>query len=334
MTNSKKIQPVILTLLAAALALIPVFAKSNYIISVGVTFFIYASLGTSWNIIGGYAGQTCWCMASFVGIGAYTSFIMDVKLGIIPWVGMFVGMCLSAVLAYIIGSVCFRHRGVFFSLVTIGFTEIIRILLIYFKGLTGGSNGLYVTYRENSLAKLTFNSDKVFFYLMMAVTVIIIFVAWRIENSKLGYYLRAIRADEDATESLGIAAYKVKIQAFMISAVLASVVGTFFAYFLCYIDPPTVSALALSTKIGAMAIVGGIGTLFGPLIGAAVLIPMTEISSILLGQTGSGMLLYGAVMLLIVILRPGGVISLFRKKDNTQRMSKYFKKGGDSDADS
>ena len=162
---------------------------------------------------------------------------------------------------------------------------------------------------------------------------VIVFIAWRIENTRLGYYLRAIGADQDAAESLGIDAFKVKMQAFVISAMLASIVGTFFAYFLCYIDPTTVGALAISTKIGAMAIVGGIGTLFGPLIGAAVLVPMTEISSMLLGSSGSGMLLYGAVMLLIIILRPGGVISFFYKGNNITRMQKYFKKEGLTDVD-
>lgn len=326
MMNKNYLKIAALPVIAVLLALVPVFAPSNYIISVGVLFFIYASLGTCWNIICGYAGQICWCMASFVAIGAYTSFILDVKLGVIPWVGMIAGMVISGGVSMLIGLVSFRHRGVFFSLVTIGFTEIVRILLIYFKGVTGGSNGLYVTYRTNSLAKLTFSSDKTFFYLMMVVTVLVIFVAWRIENTRLGYYLRAIRADEDATESLGIQAYKVKMKAFAISAMMASVVGTFFAYFLCYIDPNAVSALAISTKIGAMAIVGGIGTLFGPLIGAAVLIPLTEISNILLGSTGSGMLLYGLVMLLIIILRPGGVISFFRKDNNAARIRKYLRK--------
>lgn len=316
-----------------ALAMIPVFAKSNYIVSVGVLFFIYASLGTTWNIISGYAGQICWCMASFVAIGAYASFILDVRLGVNPWIGMFIGMLVSAGVSLIIGAVSFKHRGVFFSLVTIGFTEIVRILLIYFKGFTGGSNGLYVTYRENNLAKLTFDTDTPMFYIMMVVTVVIVFIAWRIENTRLGYYLRAIGADQDAAESLGIDAFKVKMQAFVISAMLASIVGTFFAYFLCYIDPTTVGALAISTKIGAMAIVGGIGTLFGPLIGAAVLVPMTEISSMLLGSSGSGMLLYGAVMLLIIILRPGGVISFFYKGNNITRMQKYFKKEGLTDVD-
>ena len=191
-----------------------------------------------------------------------------------------------------------------------------------------------MTYRESSLAKLTFSSDKAFFYLMMVVTAIVIFIAWRIENMRLGYYLRAIRADEDATESLGIAAYKVKLQAFAIAAMMASVVGTFFAYFLCYIDPNTVGALAISTKIGAMAIVGGIGTLFGPLVGAAILIPLTEISNILLGSTGSGMLLYGAVMLLIIILRPGGVVSFFRKNQPVGRTRKYLGKEKFNHADS
>lgn len=332
--NKKVLKVLPLPVFAVVLALIPVFAKSNYIVSVGVLFFIYSSLGACWNIIGGYAGQTCWCMASFVAIGAYTSFILDVKFGVVPWIGMLAAMLISLAVSLVVGLVSFKHRGVFFSLVTIGFTEIVRILLIYFKDVTGGSNGLYITWRGSNFAKLTFNSDTPFFYILMVVTACIFFIAWRIENTRLGYYLRAIRADEDAAESLGIQSYKVKMKAFSISAVMASVVGVFFAYYLTYIDPNAVGALSISTKIGAMAIVGGIGTLYGPLIGAAVLIPMTEISNILLGSTGSGMLLYGLVMLLIIILRPGGVISFFRKDNNSARIQKYLRREELKDAHS
>lgn len=326
---SKKKQAIhagILVLLVVALALYPLIVRTNYYVSVGVSFLVFAALGTCWNIVGGYAGQVCWCMASFMAIGSYSGFILDKMFGISPWISLLVAAALSALVAYIIGKISFRHRGVFFSLITIAFTEVIRILLIYAKPFTGGANGLFVTYKQDSLLRLTFRSDKVLYYILLAVLVISVFVSWKVKTSKLGYYLRAISSDQDAVESLGIDSYKVKMKAFIISAVMASVIGLFYAYFLCYIDPTTVSALAVSTKIGSVAIVGGIGTLFGPIIGAAILIPLTEIANVLLGSTGSGMLLYGAVLMVVIIFRPGGVMSFFQKDDAPYKKFRLLKR--------
>lgn len=303
----------VLVLLVALLAAYPQLVSTNYYVSVGVSFLVFAALGSCWNIIGGYAGQTCWCMASFMAIGSYTGFILDKTFGISPWIGLLVAAVVSALAAYVIGMISFRHRGVFFSLITIAFTEVIRILLIYAKPFTGGANGLFVTYKQDSLLRLTFRSDKVLYYILLAVLILSVYVSWKVKTSRLGYYLRAISADQDAVESLGIDSYKAKMRAFIISAVMASAIGLFYAYFLCYIDPTTVSALAVSTKIGSVAIVGGIGTLFGPVIGAAILIPLTELANVLLGSTGSGMLLYGAVLMIVIIFRPGGVMSFFQK---------------------
>ena len=324
----------VMGVLLLAACLFPVFTKNNYLISVGVTLFTYAALGTAWNIIGGYAGQTCWCLASFMALGAYTSFILKIHFDLSPWLGIFAGMFLSAVLSLIIGSVSFKQRNMFFSLMTIAFSEIIRVLLVYGKDITGGSNGIFITYKTNSLWQLTLKSDVVFFYIMLAVLAAVIVISWAVEQTRLGYYLRSIRADQDAAESLGINSYQAKLKSFVISAMTASAIGTFYGFFLTYLDPTTVGGLNVSTKIGTMAIVGGLGHLFGPLIGAAILIPMTEVANAVLGSSGSGMLLYGAVLLAVIIFKPGGVISFFKKEGNpgkeTDRSGKEETHGTDS----
>lgn len=302
---------IIMTAIVGLLCCFPLIASSNYIICVGVTFCTFACLGTAWNIIGGYAGQISWCHSSFVAIGAYTSVILFRNTGLSPWLGMIIGAAISAVAALIIGSVSFRLRGPFFSLTTIAFAEIVRVYLLYDKPLTKGAEGLVVTFKGQSFINLMFKKDNAFFYLMLALLVIYVFISWRLKCSKTGYYLRAINADEDAAQSLAIKTHRVKLRAFVISAVMTSVVGTIYAFFLAYIDPASISAMDLATKIGTMAIVGGIGTLFGPVIGAAILVPLSELANVLLGSSGSGMLLYGVVMILIIIFRPGGVISFF-----------------------
>jgi branched-chain amino acid transport system permease protein len=312
----KMVRPsnVVFTLLVfAILGIAPLFINDNYILSVGVTFCVFAGLGTSWNLIGGYAHQICWCQAAFLAIGAYTSFLLYNLCGITPWLGMPIGMAISAVAAVIIGSVSFRLRGPFFSLTTIAFGELVRIFLLYKKDLTKGANGLVVTFRSDSFLNMTFRSDRSYYYILLALLIISVAIAWYVEKSRLGYYLRAIRADEDAVRSLGINSNVVKLKAFVISACIASAIGTVYAFFLSYIDPASVGGLDLSTKIGSMAIVGGMGTLSGPLLGAAVLVPMSELANKLLGTSGSGMLLYGLLLIIVFLFRPKGIRSFFGK---------------------
>lgn len=312
---TKLVQLLVIAALLIFILLFPQMTTTNYYISVAVQMFVFAAMATSWNILGGYAGQVSWCHASFLAIGAYSATLLYTQLGVTPWLGMFVGAALSIILAFVIGNAAFKLRGIFFSLLTISFVEIIRVLLLYWKDLTRGAEGVVITYREHSWLNLTFRTDSVFYYIMFVLLLLSIFISWRVERSKMGYYLKAIRADQDAAESLGIEAYQIKLKALLISAAMTSIIGSFYAFFLTYIDPNTVSALAISTKIGSIAIVGGVGTLFGPAIGAAVLIPLSEWANALLGQSGSGMLLYGLIMVIIVIFRPQGIISFFVKED-------------------
>ena len=295
------------------LAVFPLAAPSKYILAVGINFCVYAAMGSAWNIIGGYAEQISWCHAAFVAIGAYTSYLMYNLLGITPWIGILVAVAISLIAATVIGLVSFRLRGPFFSLSTIAFGEIVRVFLLYRKDLTKGAYGLVVTYKKDSLLSITFSTYEPYYYILLVMLVIIVFVSWWVERSKMGYYLKAIRADEDAAQSLGIKTHMVKLKAFLISAAFTTMVGAVFAFFINYIDPASFAGLDLSVKIGTMAILGGLGTLSGPLIGAAILIPMSEIANILLGSSGSGMLLYGLLLILIFIFRPGGVRSFFIK---------------------
>ena len=315
------------------LFIFPIFVKSNYIISAGVTFCAFACLGMAWNIIGGYAAQVSWCHSSFVAIGAYTSYILFNSFGISPWIGIFAGMAISALAALLIGGISFRLRGPFFTLSTIAFAEILRVWLLYKKELTQGANGLVITFKEQSFVNLMFRKDSAFYYILLVLLIVYIFITWLVENSRAVYSLRAIKVDEDAAESLGIRTSRVKMTAFVISAVMTSAIGTIYAFFLSYIDPASVSSMDMATKIGTMAIVGGAGTLYGPLLGALVLIPLSELANVLLGSSGSGMLLYGATMIIVIIFRPGGIISLFTGENVpvAKWLEKFQKKGANVD---
>lgn len=309
--------PKIIGIIVVAFFLIalPIFNPSNYIYSVAVMFAAFAAFGTCWNIIGGYASQICWCHATFVAIGSYTSVLLFRHFGISPWISMIPAAAISALVAIIIGSISLRLRGVFFSLTTIAFCEGFKAWLNYQKNLTNGSSGLVVTFKGESLRNLMFRTPKGYYYVFLVMLVVCIIISWRIQRSKMGFYLRAIKADEDAAMSLGIATHKVKLKAFVISALMTTCLGVVYGFYLSYIDPTAVASSDLSTKIGTMALVGGAGTLAGPIFGAALLIPLAQIANILLGSSGAGMLIYGLALVLVMLFRPKGVRSFFVSDD-------------------
>lgn len=332
--GNKKVAIVLIALGIIIPLLLPMLKLGNYIITVLTSCFIFAALGISWNIIGGYGSQVSWCHTAFVAIGGYMGFVLFNRFGISGFLGLIPGVALSAFVAFIIGFLSFRVRGPFFSLSTIAFSEIVRILLLYFKDVTNGASGMFVPYHGHSLWKLTFKNDLPFYYIFFVIMVIFIVFCWRFEKSKTGYYLRAIKEDEDAAISLGIKTYKIKLIAFVISACMASLVGTFYAFFLTYIEPNAFCGLAQSIKIGCVTIIGGISMLWGPVIGAFIIVPLTELTNALLGaNSGANLAMYGLVLMLIVIFRPKGIISLFIKSDEIQtnfkiRTKKLFGRGG------
>jgi len=327
--KSKKItlKSCIIAVLTLILIALPQIIDNNYVISTFVYCFSFAALGVAWNIIGGYGAQISLCHAAFVATGAYTSYIAYNAIGLSPFLSMPIGMIISYLLATLIGQGTFKLRGPYFSIATISFAEILRVLLLYFKNFTGGASGKYITFKKESFFNLTFKEDTAFYYIMLVVLVIVLFITAKFAKSKIGYYLGAIKGDEDAALSLGIPAFKIKLYAFQISAVITSAIGTIFGFFLTYIDPTSVGSINLSIKICVVAIIGGLGTLWGPVLGAFLIIPLIELASILLGQKGGSQLLYGLALILVVIFRSDGLISFFNKSSTSNRRIRKRDKG-------
>lgn len=308
--------------LALVLLLLPVFVKNNYVITTLVYCFIFSSLAVSWNLIGGYGGQTSWCHAVFVAVGAYTSMILFKTAHISPFLTIFVGMGIAFLLATAIGYGTFRLRGPFFSLSTIAFAEIVRILIQYFGGITGGAAGYYVTYTGNDFKSLMFKNDMPFYYILLILMIVVIFVASFFVKSKIGHYLSAIAGDEDAAISLGIRSFKIKLYTFQVSAVIASAIGVFYGFFLAYIDPVTICSLDFSVKIAICAIIGGLGTIWGPVMGAFVVNILTQLLNSQFSDVGGlSQCVYGLILIVVVIFRPAGLISFFsgRKRNPEKR---------------
>lgn len=294
------------------LAALPLFVNNNYLLSIIVQIFMFAAMSTAWNIIGGFGRQISWAHASFFAIGAYAGMLCFTHFRLSPWISIFIGMVFSAIFAIIMGAPSFRLRGTYFSLATIACGQIVRELLVYFSKVTGGNNGVVIPSKYKGFAVMRWDSEVPYYYIFLILLIIVLGIVMYIERGRLGYYLKAIREDQEAAESLGVRSSKVKMYALIISAICMSGIGTFYGFKMAFIDPTMVGSFDLAVKIGVIAIVGGIGTIWGPLVGAIIIIPLMEACNAFLPATWSGasLALYGLILMLIVIFKPDGFWSI------------------------
>jgi branched-chain amino acid transport system permease protein len=290
---------------------------SSYLLSVFIFIFFYAFLGQAWNIVGGYAGQLSAGHAAFVGIGAYTSAMLSQQVGLTPWLGMFVGGALAALLGAVIGYLGFRFglRGFYFVLLTVAFAEVCRIAVGNLEA-TGGAIGYYIGFTGNPW-QFQFRDNRAHYYITLALMLGATGVAWLIERRRLGAYLAAIREDEEAAEALGVNALRHKLLAMVISSFLTGVGGTFYAFYLLSLQPNSIFGIPLSVDIIIRPIVGGTGTLLGPILGSFILSPLAEVSRHYLGQggwTGAHLVVYGLLLILVVLFLPQGAYPYLRSR--------------------
>lgn len=294
------------------LAFLPTFA-GEYFLHIAILILLYAYLSTAWNIIGGYAGQHSLGHSLFLGIGAYTSTYLFTKFGVIPWLGLWAGAILASVVGWIVGYLCFRYglKGPYFALVTIALAEGMASLVSNLNFL-GGAMGLEVKWEGSNFLAMQFENKWGYYYIILFLFLTTIWLVNYISRRRFGYYLIAVRENEDAAEALGVNTLKVKIQALVLSAALTAIGGTFFAEYFTYISPRSVFGEGPSIQILLFSIVGGIGTVWGPALGALLLVPIAEISRAVLGGTfaGSHLLLYGITLVVIMMVMPKGLITL------------------------
>jgi branched-chain amino acid transport system permease protein len=269
----------------------------------------YGAISSAWNIVGGFAGQLSLGHAAFFGIGAYTSTLMFINLGVSPWIGMAAGAVLATVVAGGIGYPSFRLRGPFFTLVTIAFAEVLRILTLYAHDFTKGSIGISVPFRP-AVGNFIFRQISAYVFVALAFLALTVLVSLWIESSRLGYYLAAIREDEDAAQALGIDAARYKLVAVLVSAFFTALGGTFYAQYIFYIEPFQTFSLDFSVLLAMMAIIGGLGTVWGPVAGAFLVTPLQEFLQAHLGGEFQGLhlVIYGTALILVVILLPQGIV--------------------------
>lgn len=301
--------------LATALLLVafPIVVAVPYYIHMMFMVFLFATMGLGWNMIGGYGAQLALGHSAFFAIGAYTAVLLVVQSKITPWIGGILGMVLAVIAAFFIGLPCFRLRGPYFALATIASGEITRTLLLHFQDFTGGANGIPLPFRGNDPLFLQFTSKAPYYYLALGLLAAVFALVRRLEREKIGRYLAAIREDQDAAESLGVRSHRVKLMAFMLSAATVALCGVLYAFTVGYIDPDGVASVNLSIEIATVVIVGGIGTLWGPVLGSAVIVLLTELTNMYLGavRSGANLVMYGLLLIVIIVARPSGLISLF-----------------------
>jgi branched-chain amino acid transport system permease protein len=299
----------------AAVAVLPQFVNDVYLQNVMILTLLFAALAQSWNILGGYCGQISLGHALYFGLGAYTTTVLFVKYDISPWIGMGLGGILAAVVAMALGYPCFRLKGHYYSIATIVIAEI-ALLLAHNWEYVGAALGMQWPFNPDSWATLQFARDKLpYFYLALGLLIVTWLVTYAIEESRWGYWWRAVKDNPEAAQSLGVTVFESKMAAAAISAFFTAIGGAFYAAFVSYIDPDSVMAFRFSLLFALPAVLGGIGTLWGPFVGAAVLIPITEITRSYAGGSGSGLdlIIYGALIMLIALLKPEGILSLFRR---------------------
>jgi branched-chain amino acid transport system permease protein len=301
----------------AAVALLagpPFLPKYPLEILISILFFAY--LGLAWNILGGYAGQFSFGHAAFFGIGAYTSTLLLLRAGLSPWLGMLVGGLVAAGFGLFEGYLSFRYglRGPYFSLVTLAFAEMLRVVSVNWKAV-GASLGLVIPTGNASAAFFVFAGKLPYYYVILALTVVALWITRALAGARLGYALVAVRENEDAAEAAGVNALAAKLAAMALSAFLTALGGTFYAQYFAYIDPTITFGPAISIQGLLPAIVGGAGTILGPLLGAFALTPISELTRALLrGRAGADIMLYGLILVLVISFLPQGLMGWRRAR--------------------
>lgn len=304
---------------AVVLPFIPGVIGGSFFGHVATMILLYAAMAQSWNIISGYCGQTSFGHSVFFGIGAYAAALAVVNFEGLPWYGAPLGMLAAALVSVIISYPCFKLKGHYFAIATFAIVEIFNRLFMIWDAI-GGALGLDYPILPDGWKNFSWSDTKNGYYLgALAIFILVFSVVRWIERHRMGYYLRAVREGQETAESLGVNSTVVKLSAMALSASLAALCGSFFAQYNYRVDPPMVMSLDMSMKFVLITILGGLGTFWGPFLGALVLIPLQEYTRAYLSHLGAGvdLMIFGLIIIIVMIKQPLGIMGLIR----------YFTKG-------
>ena len=315
MNTEKKnfLQGKLFGIIALVVMLLVPIKMNNYYQSIFILIVFYAYICCCWNICCGFLGTLSLGHSLFLGLGAYTSSVLFNQFGVSPWIGMFVGAILVCIIGVLVGFPTFRLSGPYFALTTIALQMMVMTWFSNNEWLgplnVMGSQGIMLNSTGFSAAMFEFKNKMAYYYIAWVFLAVIILVSWLIQRSKMGYYLTAIKSDPDAAASLGINLTKYKLIAMGISCFTIALGGTYYAQYFRYINPTRIMGHDLSVRIALIALVGGQGTVLGPVFGAIIMVPLTEVLNARFGDKlpGLHLFIYGVIMILIVLFKPSGI---------------------------
>ena len=306
MIREKKKGGLPIVILLVILILLPWFVQNQYILHLLILVMMWAALGISWNLLGGYTGQVSFGHAAFFGVGAYTACLLHTKLGVSLWAGFLFAGVAGALISIPIGAICLRLRGPYFALSVLALAEILRLITLHWKSFTEGAVGI--------LLIVPVTGEKVeYYYLILGLCILVMLTIAYILRRRMGFYFIAIREDEDAAEALGIFTTRYKLYSLIISAFFTGMIGSFFANYTQFIDPYIVFSIGeISIAIVLVVVLGGIGTFWGPAVGAFIVILLSEGFRIFFAQ--ASILVYGGLIVMVILFLPRGIVGSIKVK--------------------
>jgi branched-chain amino acid transport system permease protein len=315
-------------LLLILLLFFPLLVKGAYYRHILIFTLMYLVLGQAWNIIGGYAGQIALGNVVFMAIGAYTPTLLTMHLDVSPWIGIWVGAFLAVLVSLALGYVVLQLVGHYFAMATIAFGEIVRIVFSNWK-FVGGAQGISLALKGESFYYMQWANKVPYYYIILVLSVLVTVLVAVLNRSRFGFYAKAIKMDEVAARNRGINAFKLKQLAFALNAFITAIVGTFYAQYILYISPSSILLITISILIAVIPIVGGLGTVSGPIMGTIFIFPLTEFLRAMFGGMGMGInyILFGLAVIFVVLVEPAGFHSLLTRIRRSSQGRASNKKG-------
>jgi branched-chain amino acid transport system permease protein len=297
----------------AALHLLPWFVPS--VLHIMIMIFLFTVMGQGWNILGGYAGQFSFGHSLFFGLGAYVSTMLFINLGLSPWIGIWFSCAAGIILGLFIGFLSFRYglKGPFFALIMLAFAEIFHMVAMGWRAV-GGALGLLIPLKGNAPSIMQFLDKEPFYFITLWMMVGSLYVVWRLEGTRTGLYFLATREDHDAAEALGVNTFRAQMTAMAMSSGMTAMGGTIYAQYLLYIDPDSTFGVVNSVEIMLRPIIGGPGTILGPLLGSVLLTPLSEVTRLAFqSYSGVYLMIYGLILVAVIMFLPDGMIGFAKK---------------------
>ena len=298
--------------LAAIAVALPFLVSSTFAIDIFIRVLLFAFIGVAWNLMGGYAKQLSLGHAAYFGLGAYTSTILLIRYDVSPWIGMLAGGIVAMLASLPIGALCFRLRGPYFEIATIATAQVLMLLFLKFRDFAWGAEGTTMPNLGDAPLMMQFDGKAPYYYVVLVLLAVGLAITYWIERSWMGYYLVAVGEDEDAAEAIGVDALQIKRNIYLVSAFLTALAGTFYVQYIYFIDPNTAFSFNVSVEAALVSIVGGIGTLWGPVIGTVLLEGTSALLQSWLGGGPGGVQLtvYSLILIAVILYRPAGLIGI------------------------